>query len=60
MVYLAVSMVNECKYCLSHREVTVRQAAITDREVSLANFTNRLSNGLGIPVEGREVNVTAP
>jgi len=115
MVYLAVSMVNECKYCRSHHEVLAREAGITDREiediqnetdqgftprermalryaremtreaepdgdtqdtlwklftteqlveltlmVSLANFTNRFSNGLGIPVEGKEVNMTAP
>jgi uncharacterized peroxidase-related enzyme len=115
MIYLAVSFVNECKYCRSHHEETAREAGITDREiedienetdqnftprermalryaremtreaeadgdtqdalwklfteeqlveltliVSLANFTNRFSNGLGIPVEGKEVNMTAP
>jgi AhpD family alkylhydroperoxidase len=115
IVYLAVSMVNECNYCTHHHEDTALKVGLSDREIEdirnetdqgfnpkeraalryaremtreaepdgdtrdalwrifttdqlveltlivcLAAFTNRFSNGLSIPVEGKEVNRTAP
>jgi uncharacterized peroxidase-related enzyme len=33
MVYLAVSTVNECGYCVSHHLTTARQAGLSDREI---------------------------
>ncbi|HKD05334.1 MAG TPA: carboxymuconolactone decarboxylase family protein [Bryobacteraceae bacterium] len=33
LVYVAVSSVNECKYCGSHHDVSARRAGVTDHEL---------------------------
>jgi AhpD family alkylhydroperoxidase len=58
MIYIAVSVTNNCEYCIhSHRAAAVK-AGMTDAQfaellavVGLANETNRLANGYRIPID---------
>jgi AhpD family alkylhydroperoxidase len=58
MIYVAVSVTNNCDYCIhSHRAAAVK-AGMTDAQfaellavVGLANETNRLANGYRIPTD---------
>lgn len=58
MVYLAVSATNNCEYCSFSHTAAARRKGMTDAMlmelmavVGLANETNRLANGLRIPVD---------
>ena len=58
MVYLAVSATNNCEYCSYSHTAAARRKGMTDAMlmelmavVGLANETNRLANGLRIPVD---------
>ena len=58
MVYLAVSVTNGCTYCIASHTAAARKAGMTDAMfgelmavVGMANETNRLVNGLRVPVE---------
>lgn len=58
MVYLAVSTTNGCGYCIASHSVAARKAGMTDEMlgellavVGMANETNRLVNGLQVPID---------
>lgn len=58
MVYLAVSATNNCEYCSYSHTAAARRKGMSDAMlmelmavVGLANETNRLANGLRIPVD---------
>ncbi|MGK9232741.1 carboxymuconolactone decarboxylase family protein [Inquilinus limosus] len=58
MVYLAVSATNGCGYCIASHSAAARKAGMTDEMlgellavVGMANETNRLANGLQVPID---------
>lgn len=58
MLYIAVSITNNCRYCVHSHTAAARAQGMTDenyaellRIVSLAARTNQLANGLQIPVD---------
>jgi AhpD family alkylhydroperoxidase len=58
LVYVAVSVTNNCEYCIHSHTAAARAKGMTDgmlaellAVVGLANETNRLSNGYRIPVD---------
>ena len=58
MVYVAVSATNGCEYCTYSHTAGARKKGMTDAMlmellavVGLANQTNRLANGLRVPVD---------
>lgn len=58
MVYLAVSATNGCEYCTYSHAAAARARGMTEAMfmelmavVALANATNRLANGLRVPVD---------
>jgi AhpD family alkylhydroperoxidase len=58
MVYVAVSATNGCEYCTYSHTVAARKKGMTEpmfmelmAVVGLANQTNRLANGLRVPVD---------
>jgi len=60
MVYIGVSVTNNCEYCTHSHTAAARAKGMTDAMwhellavVALANETNRLANGYRIPVDSR-------
>ncbi len=60
MVYVAVSATNGCEYCTYSHTASARSKGMSDAMlmelmavVGLANETNRLANGLRVPVDPR-------
>ena len=60
MIYVAVSVTNNCSYCIHSHTAAARAKGMTDEMlgellavVSLANQTNSLANGYQIPVDER-------
>ena len=58
MVYVAVSVTNNCEYCIHSHTAAARAKGMTDEQlaellavVGLANHTNRLADGYRIPVD---------
>ena len=58
MIYVAVSATNGCEYCTHSHTAAARKKGMTDAMLmelmavtGLANQTNRLANGLRIPVD---------
>ena len=58
MVYVAVSATNGCEYCTHSHTAGARKKGMTDAMLmellavtALANKTNRLANGLRVPVD---------
>jgi AhpD family alkylhydroperoxidase len=58
MIYVAVSATNGCEYCTYSHTAAARKTGMTDAMflelmavVGLANQTNRLANGLRVPVD---------
>ena len=58
MLYVAVSVTNNCEYCIHSHTAAARAKGMTDAQfaellavVGLANETNRLANGFRIPVD---------
>lgn len=58
MLYVAVSVTNNCEYCIHSHIAAARAKGMTDEQlgellavVGLANETNRLANGYRIPVD---------
>jgi len=58
MIYVAVSVTNNCEYCIHSHTAAARAKGMTDEMfaelqavVGLANQTNRLANGYQIPVD---------
>jgi len=59
MIYIAVSVTNQCPYCIASHTVSARNKGMTDamfREliavVGMANETNRLSAGYQVEIDG--------
>ena len=60
MIYVAVSATNGCEYCTHSHTAAARAKGMTEAMLmelmavtALANATNRLANGLRIPVDER-------
>lgn len=60
MIYVAVSATNGCEYCTHSHTAAARKKGMTDAMLmelmavtGLANQTNRIANGLRIPVDPR-------
>ena len=60
LVYVAVSVTNNCEYCIASHGAAARSKGMDDAMlaellavVGLANETNRLANGYRIPVDDR-------
>lgn len=58
MIYVAVSVTNNCEYCIHSHTAAARAKGMTDEMygellavVGLANETNRLANGYQMPVD---------
>jgi AhpD family alkylhydroperoxidase len=58
LIYVAVSVTNNCEYCMHSHTAAARAKGMTDgmlaellAVVGLANDTNRLANGYRIPVD---------
>jgi len=58
MLYVAVSVTNNCEYCIHSHTAAARAKGMTDAQfaellavVGLANETNRLADGYRIPVD---------
>ncbi len=58
MIYVAVSATNNCEYCIRSHTASARAKGMTDAMlmellavVGMANETNRLVNGLQVPVD---------
>jgi AhpD family alkylhydroperoxidase len=60
MIYLAVSVTNNCEYCIASHTASARKAGMTDAMlgelmavVGMANETNRLANGYRVEIDER-------
>tara|TARA_B100001287_G_scaffold35998_1_gene25465 strand:- start:36 stop:437 length:402 start_codon:yes stop_codon:yes gene_type:complete len=58
MIYMAVSITNNCSYCTHSHTASAKKLGMTDKEhaeflkiVALAARTNQLVNGLQLPVD---------
>jgi AhpD family alkylhydroperoxidase len=58
MIYIAVSITNNCRYCIASHSAAARAKGMTDAQfaellavVGLANETNRLAHGYDVPVD---------
>jgi AhpD family alkylhydroperoxidase len=60
LLYVAVSITNGCEYCIASHGASARKKGMTSAQfaemlaiVGLANETNRLVTGMGVPVDER-------
>jgi AhpD family alkylhydroperoxidase len=67
MVYVAVSATNGCEYCTYSHTAAARKKGMSDAMlmelmavVGLANETNRLANGLRVPVDRQFIPSSGP
>jgi AhpD family alkylhydroperoxidase len=58
MIYVAVSVTNNCGYCIASHTASARRAGMTEAMfaelmavVGMANETNRLANGYRVPID---------
>jgi AhpD family alkylhydroperoxidase len=58
MIYVAVSVTNNCEYCIASHTAAARKAGMSEAMfgelmavVGMANETNRLANGYRVPVD---------
>lgn len=58
LIYVAISITNNCDYCMASHTAAARTKGMTDAQlnelmavVGLANMTNRLANGYRVPVD---------
>lgn len=58
MIYLAISANNGCDYCIASHGASARRVGMTDEMfgelmavVGMANETNRLAQGYGVPID---------
>ncbi|MGN7742498.1 carboxymuconolactone decarboxylase family protein [Pseudomonas sp. 22526] len=58
LIYVAVSVTNNCPYCIASHTAAARKAGMTDEMfgelqavVGMANETNRLANGYRVPLD---------
>jgi len=67
LIYVAVSVTNNCEYCIHSHAAAARAKGMTPQMfdelmavVALANATNRLANGYRIDVDARYASPLAP
>jgi AhpD family alkylhydroperoxidase len=60
MLYLAVSVTNQCGYCIASHTAAARKAGMTEQQfgelmsiVGMANETNRLASGYQVEIDER-------
>ena len=60
MLYIAVSVTNNCEYCINSHTASARKSGMTDAQfaeliavIGMANETNRLVNGYQVEVDER-------
>jgi len=60
MLYIAVSVTNNCEYCIASHTASARKAGMTETQfaellavVGMANETNRLANGYRVETDER-------
>ncbi len=60
LIYIAVSITNGCEYCIASHTAAARKKGMTDAMfaelvavVGMANETNRLVQGWGVPVDAQ-------
>ena len=60
LVYIAVSITNNCPYCIASHTASARGKGMTDEQfaellavIGLANDTNRVAIGYGVPIDNR-------
>ena len=60
LIYVAVSLTNNCEYCMASHTASARAKGMTEAQlnelyaiVGLANMTNRLANGYKVPVDAQ-------
>jgi AhpD family alkylhydroperoxidase len=60
MIYVAVSVTNQCPYCIASHTTSARNKGMTDvmfhelmAVVGMANETNRLSAGYQVPIDAQ-------
>ncbi len=60
LLYVAISVTNGCNYCIASHSAAARAKGMTSAQfaemlaiVGLANETNRLVTGLGVPVDDK-------
>jgi AhpD family alkylhydroperoxidase len=60
LVYIAVSVTNNCRYCIASHSAGARAKGMTEEQlaelmavIGLANETNRLAIGYDVPVDAR-------
>jgi AhpD family alkylhydroperoxidase len=58
LIYIAVSVTNNCEYCIHSHTKAAQKAGMTDEAfgellavIGMANETNRLANGYQVPVD---------
>jgi AhpD family alkylhydroperoxidase len=58
MIYIAVSVTNNCRYCIASHTASARTKGMSDAQyaeliavIGLANETNRLVHGYDVPVD---------
>jgi AhpD family alkylhydroperoxidase len=58
LLYVAVSMTNGCEYCIASHTASARKKGMTEEQlaevlavVGMANETNALATGYGVPVD---------
>jgi AhpD family alkylhydroperoxidase len=58
LLYVAVSVTNGCEYCIASHTASARKKGMTDEQlaellavVGMANETNSLATGYGVPVD---------
>ena len=58
MIYVAVSVTNQCPYCIASHTASAIKKGLTDQQfaellavVGLANETNRLASGYQVPLD---------
>ncbi|MBX5473264.1 MAG: carboxymuconolactone decarboxylase family protein [Acetobacteraceae bacterium] len=66
LLYLAVSVTNQCGYCIASHTAAARKAGMTDEMfaelmavVGMANETNRLASGYQIEIDEQFQNVSS-
>jgi AhpD family alkylhydroperoxidase len=60
LVYVAISITNNCEYCMASHTAAARAKGATDAQINelyavvgLANMTNRLANAYKVPVDNQ-------
>jgi AhpD family alkylhydroperoxidase len=60
LIYIAVSVTNNCPYCIASHSASARAKGMTEEQwaelmavIGLANETNRIANGYQIPIDER-------